>query len=311
MIRAADARETRRWRRRRPRFPRPRWTTEMRTRTRGASAGSGSRASAARCSRLRRGTRGEAPRGSSSPWSGIPRARRRRRCARAAAPTSRCVSSSRGTRRCTARRSRSPPADARRPRKRATMIQSSRSGSRRRRNIESTGGDARRSCAPPRPPPAAPPRRPNRNRQLRRRRARPRRRYPRRRRARPDARTASGSRRSSCRTGAGSPLTRSKPYRCGDRFARERCCERRWRGGLGRVSTRAARDERGRETRRRRGEKRREPGESLPSRACSDGKKTLDWPSAIAGRTRRRGSTRCTARAAGASPTSSRRGGPL
>ena len=54
------------------------------------------------------------------------RERRRRRCARAAAPTSRCVSSSRGTRRCTARRSRSPPADARRPRKRATMIQSSR-----------------------------------------------------------------------------------------------------------------------------------------------------------------------------------------
>ena len=177
-----------------------------------------------------------------------------------------------------------------------------RSDSRRRRNRETTGGDARRSCAPPRPPPAAPPRRPNRHR---------RRRYPRRRRARPDARTASGSRRSSCRTGAGSPLTRSKPYRCGDRFARERCCERRWRGGLGRVSTRAARDERGRETRRRRGEKRREPGESLPSRACSDGKKTLDWPSARAGRTRRRGSTRCTARAAGASPTSSRRGGPL
>ena len=67
--------------------------------------------------------------------------------------------------------------------------------------------------------PAAPPRRPNRNRRLRRRRARPRRRYPWRRRARPDARTASGSRRSSCRTGAGSPLTRSMPYRCGGRFA--------------------------------------------------------------------------------------------
>ena len=88
--------------------------------------------------------------------------------------------------------------------------------------------------------------------------------------ARVDARTG-GSRRSSCRTGAGSPLTRSMPYRCGGRFVRERCCERRWRGGLGRASTRAARNERGRGAERR-GEEAR-AGET-PSRACSMGKRS-------------------------------------
>ena len=60
-------------------------------------------------------------------------------------------------------------------------------------------------------------------------------------------------------------------------------------------TTRAARDERGRETRRRRGERRRAPGESTPSRACSDGRKRSNGQ-ASAPAHEARGSTRCTAR---------------